>query len=79
MALKIYKGYEIDATAEQLNDSTGWSVSVCIYAHRRHHSSGRVFGVSEKHISQDEAIKHGLILGQRIIVGVVEGCSIDDL
>ena len=79
MTIKIYKGYEIEATAEQLDDNTGWSVSVYIYAHTRSHSSGRVFSVSEKHISQDEAIKHGLILGQRIIDGVVEGCSIDDL
>ena len=76
---KIYKGYEIEATAEQLDDNTGWSISVCIYAHRRSHSSGKVFSVSEKHINEGEAIRHGLILGQHIIDGVVEGCSINDL
>ncbi len=79
MTIKIYKGYEIEATAEQLDDNAEWSVNVCIYAHKRSHSSGRVFNVSEKHINQGEAIKHGLILGQRIIDGVVEGCSIEDL
>ena len=79
MTIKIYQGYEIEATAEQLDDNTGWSVSVCIYAHKRSHVSGKFFNVSEKHISEGEAIKHGLILGQRIIDGMVEGCSIDDL
>jgi len=79
MTIKIYKGYEIEAAAVKLDDNTGWSVSVCIYAHRRSHSSGKVFSVSEKHINEGEAIKHGLILGQRIIDGVVEDCSIYDL
>jgi len=79
MTIKIYQGYEIEATAEQLDDNTGWSVSVCIYAHKSSQSSGRVFKPSEIHINQGETIKHGLILGQRIIDGVVEGCSINDL
>jgi len=78
MTIKIYKGYEIEATAEQ-NEKAEWSVSVCIYFHKNGHSRGKFFKPSEKHISQGEAIKHGLILGQRIIDGVVEGCSIDDL
>ena len=79
MTIMIYKGYEIEATAEQLDDNTGWSVSVRIYAHDGRHNSGKVFKLSEKHINQNEAIKHGLILGQRIIDGVVEDCSIEDL
>ena len=78
MSIKIYKGYEIEATAEQ-DDNAEWSVSVCIYIHKKGHSSGKFFKPSEKHISQGEAIKHGLILGQRIIDGVVEDCSIEDL
>jgi hypothetical protein len=79
MTIKIYQGYEIEATAEQLDDNTGWSVSVCIYAHKSSQNSGRAFKPSEIQINQGEAIKHGLILGQRIIDGVVEGCSINDL
>ena len=78
MMIKIYKKYEIQATAEKLDDNTGWAVSVCIYANKRNHSSGRVFKISEKHINQEEAIKHGLILGQRIIDGVEKDYSIVD-
>jgi hypothetical protein len=54
-------------------------VGICIYVHKKGHSGGKFFKPSEKHISQGEAIKHGLILGQRIIDGAVEGCSIKDL
>ena len=79
MAVKIYKGYEIEATAEVLDDNTGWSVRVCIYNHDGSHSNGKVFKPSEKHINQREAIKHGLILGQHIIDGRAEGCSIEDI
>ncbi len=79
MAIMIYKDDVIEATAEQLDDNAGWAVSVCIYAHHGDHCNGKVFKPSEKHINQDEAIKHGLILGQRIIDGVVEDCSIEDL
>ena len=78
MATFIYKGYQIEATAEQ-GDNSEWSASVCIYAYKGNHSCGRVFSVSEKHISQEEAIKHGLLMGQRIIEGVVKDCSIEDL
>jgi hypothetical protein len=78
LTIKIYKGYEIDAMAEQ-DDNAEWSVSVCIYAHKRSHSSGRIFKSSEKHINQKEAIMHGLVFGQRIVDGVVEDCSIEDL
>ena len=45
MTIKIYKGYEIDATAEQLDDNTGWSASICIYVHKSNHSNGKVFNV----------------------------------
>ena len=79
MTIMIYKDYEIEATSEQLDDNMGWSVSVRIYAHDGSHSKGKVFKISEKHINQGEAIKHGLILGQRIIDGRAEGCSIEDI
>jgi hypothetical protein len=79
MTINIYKGYEIEATAEQLDDNTGWSVSICIYVHKSNHSNGKVFNVSQKHISEGEAIKHGFIFGQRIIDGEIEDCSIKDL
>jgi hypothetical protein len=74
----IYKDYEIEATSDQLDDNTGWSVSVRIYAHDGSHSNGKVFKPSVKHINQREAIKHGLILGQHIIDGRVEGKFIED-
>jgi hypothetical protein len=79
MIIRIYKGYEIEATPEQLDDNAGWSVTVCIYAHNGPHISGRVFKPPEIQINQGEAIKYGLIMGQRTIDGVVEGFSIDDL
>ncbi len=66
MTIMIYKDYEIEATSEQLDDNTGWSVSVRIYAHGGSHINGKVF-------------KHGLILGQHIIDGRAEGCSIEDI
>ena len=47
MTIKIYKGYEIEATAEQ-NDNADWSVIVCIYFHKKGHSSGKFFKPSEK-------------------------------
>lgn len=78
MTIKIYKGYRIETMAEQFDDNSGWSASVCIYVNKRNHSSGRVFSVPEKHINQEEAIKHGLILGQRIIDGVEKDYSIED-
>ena len=79
MSTMIYKGDEIETMAEQLDDNAGWSASVRIYAHNASHSAGKVFKLSEIHINQEEAIKYGLIMGQRIIEGVVEDCSIDDL
>ncbi len=78
MTIMIYKDYEIEATAEQSDDNTGWSVSVRIYAHEGSHSNGKVIKSSVKHINQREAIKHGFILGQRIIDGQVEGEFIED-
>ena len=78
MAIKIYKGYEIEASAEKFEDKDGWTVTVCIYVHRDAHLRGRVFNPPEIQISQGEAIKYGLIIGQRIIDGLVEGFSIDD-
>jgi hypothetical protein len=79
MTIMIYKDHVIEATAEQSDDSTGWSVSVRIYAHDGSHSNGKVFKPSVKHINQREAIKHGFILGQHIIDGRVEDCSIEDI
>jgi hypothetical protein len=74
----VYKDHVIEATSEQLDDNTGWSVSVRIYAQEGSHSNGKVFKPSVKHINQGEAIKHGLILGQRIIDGRIEGEFIED-
>ena len=79
MIIRIYKGYEIEATPQQLDDNAGWSVTVCIYVHNGPHISGRVFKPPEIQINEGEAIKYGLIMGQRTIDGVVEGFSIDDL
>ena len=79
MIIKIYKGYEIEASTEQSEDKDVWSVTVCIYAHENGHVRGKVFKPPEIQINEGEAIKYGLIMGQRIIDGLIEGFSIDDL
>jgi hypothetical protein len=79
MTIKIYKGYEIEASAEQYENNDVWSETICIYAHNDGHVRGRVFKPPEIQINEGEAIKHGLIMGQRIIDGLIEGFSIDDL
>jgi hypothetical protein len=47
----IYKDYEIEATAEQLDDNTGGWVSIRIYAHNASHSNGKVFKLSANDLS----------------------------
>ena len=79
MTIKIYKGYEIEASAEKFEDKDGWTVTVCIYVHRGGHVRSKVFNPPEIQINQEEATKYGLIIGQYIIDGLVEGFSIDDL
>ena len=79
MTIKIYKGYEIEASAEQSKDNDVWSVSVCICAHKEGHGRGKIFKPPEIQINEEEAIKYGLIMGQRIIDGLMEDFSIDDL
>ena len=79
MTIKIYKGYEIEASAEKFEDKDGWTVTVCIYVHRDGHVRSKVFNPPEIQINQGEATKYGLIIGQYIIDGLVEGFSIDDL
>ena len=54
-------------------------MTVCIYAHKDGHIRSRVFKPPEIQINEGEAIKFGLIMGQRIIDGLIEGFSIDDL
>jgi hypothetical protein len=63
MTIKIYKGYEIEASAEQSEDNDVWSVTVCIYAHKDGHIRSRVFKPPEIQINEGEAIKYGLIMG----------------
>ena len=79
MTIKIYKGYEIEAAAEQYENNDVWSVTVCIYVYRDGHVRGRVFNPPEIQINEGEAIKYGLIMGQSIIDGLIEDFSINDL
>ncbi len=79
MTIKIYKGYEIEASAKKLEDKAGWAATVSIYAHTNGHVRSKVFNPPEIQINQGEATKYGLIIGQYIIDGLVEGFSINDL
>lgn len=74
-----YKGYTIDAAPYKLADSKGWSINIYIRRDTGDSINTANFSAANIFETEEEAIKHCIDFGCRIIDGEIENCSVRDL
>jgi hypothetical protein len=75
----LYKGYVIKATPYQLKESKKWTVNITIEHHTGERINFKNFSAANTFETKEEAIKHCINFGRRIIDGKIEDCTVDDL
>ena len=75
----VYKGYQIEAVPFQLAESGEWTVNIHILRDKGYEINVRSYSAGNRFKSEDEAIRHCLDFGKRIIDGQIENLSVDDL
>jgi len=74
-----YNGYEIEACPYQLAESKEWSLNIYIWKDHGSNIVSRNFSARNTFPTREEALKHCLRFGQRIIEGEIENCSVEGM
>jgi hypothetical protein len=72
-----YKNFNIRSTPVQLPDSRRWTLSITIDWERDGQVTARPFSADNTYRTETEADLHGIVYGQRIMDGTVQGFSVD--
>lgn len=70
-----YKDFVLYPRTLQPRDDSSWSIAV----HIMRGPSLRPVSVSNTALTEEEAVRHSLELGRRVIDGEIPGISVDDL
>jgi hypothetical protein len=74
-----YHGFEIEPGSQQLSETGYWTLRVFITRYEDNRIRVREFLANNEYRSGEEAVKHCLLFGKRIIDGHIRNCSVEDL
>jgi hypothetical protein len=70
-----YKGFVIEANPRQLRDSDDWTINLTIERHFGDGVATSGYSAENTAPTREDAIARSIAMGQRVIDGLVPGCS----